>query len=208
MQQITKNEELNKYAQLLREHGFTIIQHKPEGGATWFDFYKEGEHEIPGLGYLVGQATLRSYGQYGVSVVYQPQKKWGAGHEFRTGYADILTVENAVEALRFLKRLAKDQPGGGPVLYASLAAYCDDRKPWEREMWEPIPLDPIQEDLEAQKEGVPAHNISAVTWLADQVKYWTHIEVPPSVMETALRLEQEAKYAAYQAGQNSISYTP
>lgn len=110
---ISKVAELNEYAQLLLDNGFTVIA----AGKTssWFHFSKDNK-----IGYVqyqrIGGATF--------STVHKPCKECGTGYRVSEDYAD-LNIINAESALCFAPHWAKRIDTKAIVKYKDVADFMN-----------------------------------------------------------------------------------
>lgn len=144
--EITRSEELNRFAQLLLQNGFRILRStmsevsRPEiGPPSWFDYEKGGQ-----IGHITKVAG--SSCTYTIGWQHKPSRDWRTGRNFREGYEDILTLENAELCLQAAQRDLGTpwRPGTylPPQAWESLEAFAADRRSWCG--WEI--LDPIQRE--------------------------------------------------------------
>jgi hypothetical protein len=88
---ITMFEELNSFAQLLKENGFTVIYHVPNEGRelpTWLHFFKNG---------YMGCVQMHKYRGASFGHEYKPSREHGTGCTCLEEGAE-LTIENAEKA--------------------------------------------------------------------------------------------------------------
>lgn len=83
------NEELNSFADLLLDKGFSIIS--PNKPNTWFFYSKDNK---------IGYVQYERIGGVNFSTVHKPNKKCGTGYRITDDYAD-LSIVNAESALCF-----------------------------------------------------------------------------------------------------------
>lgn len=95
---VTKYDELNEFATLLAENGFTIIssfdENKPSFN-SYFNFSKNG---------YFGYCQKERFEGFSLSTVNKPCREYGTGHNYRKGW-DILTLEHADGVLSYCKSL-------------------------------------------------------------------------------------------------------
>ena len=87
---ITQFDELNEYAQLLKDNGFTVIYHvvkEDEQLPTWLHFFKNG---------YMGYVQVHKYRGASFSHEYKPCREHGTGCACVDGAE--LTIENAEKA--------------------------------------------------------------------------------------------------------------
>lgn len=85
---LTKHPELDEFAYLLKENGFTVIIPRREELPTWFHFFKDGK---------MGYVQKSYYSGFDFSSEHKPCKNYGTGlgvHQMVD-----LTIENAIDAL-------------------------------------------------------------------------------------------------------------
>lgn len=84
--------DLNEFAQLLKDNGFTVLVSKKHSNPIgWMTFFKDGSF---------GHVSKERISGYHFSTVHKPCKECGTGYRMSDDFAD-LTIDNAIESLAF-----------------------------------------------------------------------------------------------------------
>ena len=124
----TKNEELNKFAQLLRDNGFTIIA--PKENSTYFHF---------AINDYIGYVQDNRFEGYIFSTVHKPCKECGTGFRSIDPDWSNLTVENAIHTAQLIApQWAKKIDREAVKKYKDVADFINNWMRKDSRVFEPV----------------------------------------------------------------------